>query len=210
MRQALARQLAHPRGMTGWAVGKLMAVANRQPTRLAIDALGLVAGQKVLDLGCGGGQAMAAMLDSPGRLEVHGIDRSARMVRDCARTNAKAIAAGLASVCEGQFEALPWANATFDRILASNVMYFWHDSRTVIGELRRVLKPGGRLVIYLTAAETMRKWNFAAARTHRLFAADDVHAALVDGGFGAEEVELRHLALPAGVSGLLAIAERHA
>lgn len=208
MRQVLARQLAHPRGMAGWAVGKLMAFANRQPTGLAIEALGLCAGQNVLDLGCGGGQAIAAMLDRIGDGEVHGIDGSARMVSDCARANAAAIAVGRASVRQGRFEALPWADATFDRILASNVMYFWHDSRIVIGELRRVLKPGGRIVIYLTAAETMRKWNFAAAGTHRLFDADDVRAALVDGGFGAQDIALRQIALPGGVSGLLAIVER--
>jgi arsenite methyltransferase len=206
MWHTFARQLANPRGVSGWVVGKLMKRANRQPTRLAIDALDIQNGDVVLDLGCGAGQAMAIMLPLAGRGGVHGIDQSETMVHEAARSNADAIRSARATVRLGHFENLPFPDAMFDRILASNVMYFWHDSDVVIREIRRVLKPGGTLAIYLTDAATMRGWKIASAGTHRLFGATAVAAALEDGGFACENISVAQVAITGGIAGLIALA----
>ncbi len=202
MWHAFARQLAHPRGISGWAVGKLMKRANRQPTQLAVDALDIQSGDEVLDLGCGAGQAMALMVPLAGHGRVYGVDQSAAMVAEAIRSNRK----GHVSVRQGAFEQLPFPDASFDKILASNVMYFWHDSRLVLREVSRVLKPGGRLAIYLTDAATMQGWKIAGAGTHRLFGPEAVRIALEEGGFCGEAISVTPVAITGGITGLIALA----
>ncbi len=206
MWRRVAQQLSNPNGMTGKLVGMLMTRANRLPTRLAIDALGILPGHNVLDLGCGPGQAIAQMLPLafPGR--VSGIDQSPTMIGQAQRANRAAIASGRARLDLGAFEKLPYRDASFDRILASNVAYFWHDGDAVLREVRRVLKPGGRLSIYVTDAETMRGWKIARAGTHRLFSPEDLRGMLVQAGFAPTGVAVDTVKLPAGVSGIVATA----
>lgn len=169
-------QLSHPRGRGGWLVGQAMRVANRAPTRLALDALDVRAGHVALDLGCGPGEGVALL--AARAAHVHGVDVSDTMIAAAHRTNRAAIAQGRVTLAPGRFEAIPLPDASVDRILAANAAYFWSDMAAVIGEIRRVVRPGGRLALYLTAAETMRDWTFADARTHRHFDADDLQAAL--------------------------------
>ena len=206
MWRRVAQQLSNPNGMAGKVVGMLMTRANRLPTQLAIDALGILPGQDVLDLGCGPGQAIAQMLPLafPGR--VSGIDQSPTMIGQAQRANRAAISSGRARLDLGAFEKLPYPDACFDRILASNVAYFWHDAAAVLEEVRRVLKPGGRLAIYVTDAETMRGWKIAGAGTHRLFSPEDLRNILVRAGFAPTGVVVDSVKLPAGVVGIVATA----
>jgi ubiquinone/menaquinone biosynthesis C-methylase UbiE len=188
--------------MFGLAVGRLMKLANREPTRLAIEALDIRPGNDVLDLGCGPGQAAAQMvsLASPGR--VYGIDQSATMIATARRTYRDA------EFRQASFDALPFADGSFDRILASNVMYFWHDTAMVLAEIRRVLRQGGKLAIYLTSGETMRHWRIAHAGTHRLFQLKDVQDVLTIAGFSPDRISLNEVRLNGGVTGIIAVAER--
>jgi len=155
--------LSNPSGLAGQLVGHLMRVANRQPTRLAIEALGIQPGEDLLDLGCGPGQATAQMLPlaHPGR--VCGIDQSTVMITQASHRNRAALQHGNAWFGVASFELLPFPDDRFDGVLASNVMYFWHDTAPVLSEIKRVLRPGGRVAIYLTSADTMRHWRLASA-----------------------------------------------
>ncbi len=80
----------------------------------------------------------------------------------------------------------------------------------VAWQLRRVLKPGGRLAIYVTDAGTMRRWKFAGPDTHRLFTDEEVRARLVEGGFDPHAIDIERIGLPGGVRGLVATAIRNA
>jgi SAM-dependent methyltransferase len=205
MWHAFARQLSNPTGLAGRLVGRLMRIANRQPTRLAIDALAIQPGEDVLDLGCGPGQAAAQMLPlaRPGR--VCGMDQSAVMIDQARHLNREAVRTGEARFDVAGFDALPFPDGSFDAVLASNVMYFWHDTAPVLAEIRRVLRPGGRLSIYLTSAETMRGWKLVGAGTHRLFSAEDVSRAMQDAGFQSQDFEVRSVRIEGGVDGILAL-----
>ncbi len=204
MWRGFARQLSNPSGMAGIAIGALMKVANREPTRLAVAALDIRSGHDVLDLGCGPGQAVSAMLCCAAPGTVTGIDQSPTMIAQANAGNRRAVASGQAAFVKGGFDALPFADKSFDRVLASNVMYFWHETGPVVRELRRVLRPGGKLAIYLTCSETMRHWKIANAGLHRLFDAEQVRFALTDAGFAPDHVSVEKIELRGGVCGLVA------
>lgn len=204
MAHALGRQLGRPAGLAGRLVGRLMPVLNARPTRLAIEALEIGNGDAALDIGFGAGDGVALLARRATR--VCGIDHSPLMLERALRRNRMAVREGRVELRLGDFAALPWPDASFDAILAANVVYFWREPERVVAELRRVLRPGGRLAIYATAAETMRNWAFAGPETHRHVVAAELMPMLVEGGFTPQRITIRALALPAGVAGLLALA----
>ncbi len=198
----IGRQLAHPHGWAGWLTGAMMGVVNRGPNAAVLAALDLGADDTVLDAGCGAGQLMRAMLRQAWRVD--GFDGSPLMVRQAAKCNAGAISAGRSSVKQGDFAALPYGDASFDRIAAANVIYFWQDIPAIIAEMRRVLRPGGRLVIYATAAESMAGWRFAQTGTHRLFTPPALEAELRAAAGDALTLAVECVAISGGITGIIA------
>jgi SAM-dependent methyltransferase len=117
-------------------------LANAYYERPAILALaGDVTGHRILDAGCGSGPLSAALRDR-GAI-VTGIDSSAKML-ELARQRLGARAdlhlADLGS-------PLPLPDGRFHDVIASLVLHYLEDWAGPLGELRRVLKPGGRLIV---------------------------------------------------------------
>lgn len=113
--------------------------------RVAAKHLNLSAGQKVLDLGCGIGGATfpLAEITGPAGLAA-GVDISAAMVEA-----AKSRKGGCAGVefRVGEACAIPYADGFFDAARSERVFLYLPDRLGAIQEIKRVLKPGGRLVL---------------------------------------------------------------
>ncbi|MCZ2814468.1 class I SAM-dependent methyltransferase [Modestobacter sp. VKM Ac-2979] len=106
-----------------------------------LDLAGDVRGRRILDAGCGSGP-LAAELRARGAV-VTGFDSSAVMV-DLARERL----GGDADVQVADLAApLPFADGGFDDVTASLVLHYLRDWTAPLSELRRVLRPGGRLVL---------------------------------------------------------------
>lgn len=158
--------------------------ADEQALVFALAAL--EAGERVLDVGCGDGQFTAPAADRAG-IAV-GLDRSTAML-DAARRRF----AGRADLdwVRGNAEHLPFADASFEVVLAITVLSCAHDPQAVVDEAARVLRPGGRVVL----GELGRHSPWAALRRTRGWFGDTTwrHARFFTGD------ELRGLARQAGL-----------
>jgi SAM-dependent methyltransferase len=206
--KAIGRQLAHPTGVGGCAVGYAMAIANRQPIHVAINALAIVPNDVVLELGFGPGRAVAklAALALSGR--VLGIDHSSAMLAQASRYNRCAIAIGRVRLEQGRFDHLPLPGGSVDKILAANVAYFFRDNGTEMREANRVLRPGGTIAIYVTDKSSMAGWRFAQKETHRAFDDDDLITLIRLGGFTDDAITIVRLMMGVGITGLLALVRK--
>lgn len=114
--------------------------------RAAVDSLSLVNGAALLDLACGTGDvALEAARRVPG-VRITGVDPSGKML---AIARDKARRAGLETIefAPGSAEQLPFDDAAFDAATMAFGIRNVPDRPTALRELRRVLRPGGRLAI---------------------------------------------------------------
>ncbi|MFI9818642.1 class I SAM-dependent methyltransferase [Saccharothrix variisporea] len=117
-------------------------LVNAYYTRPAIlDLLGDVRGRRVLDAGCGAGSVASGLVERGA--VVSGFDRSAKMVELARRRLGDGVDLEVADIAE----PLPYPDAVFDDAVAALVLHYLEDWTTPLAELRRVLKPGGRLVV---------------------------------------------------------------
>lgn len=120
-------------------------------TTVDFRRLHLEPGHKVLDLGCGEGRhAITAWLEAP--VQVVGLDLSARDLATAADRATEFQApdeSGRRALgwVRGSGLTLPFADATFDRVICAEVLEHIPDYRSVLGEIERVLKPGGILAV---------------------------------------------------------------
>lgn len=187
-----------------------MAMANRRPNGIAIDALGVTPTDTILELGFGPGEGARALNVLAPRGLVLGIDRSPEMLALASWRNREAIKAGRVRLRLGRFDALPFAPESIDKILAVNVIYFFRKDADEIREAMRVLRSGGVMAVYATHRSTMSRWKFAGPDTHSHFDEDALRNLAVHGGFAADAVSVRDVALPFGIRGLLAILRKSA
>ncbi|MGW7452438.1 class I SAM-dependent methyltransferase [Streptomyces sp. NPDC054787] len=114
---------------------------NAYYERPAMIALaGDVAGRRVLDAGCGSGPLSAALRDRGA--DVTGIDASAGMLALARRR----LGADAALHVVDLRDRLPFEDGAFDDVVASLVLHYLEDWGPTLAEMRRVLRPGGRLI----------------------------------------------------------------
>ena len=121
---------------------------RRRALRRIVDAQGPL---EVLDLACGTGDFSLAIAQRMLRRgvagHVSGVDLSAGML---AVMDRKIAAAGLSeriSTAQGDGEKLPFPDASFDRVTIAFGIRNFENREAGLREMRRVLRPGGRLVI---------------------------------------------------------------
>jgi demethylmenaquinone methyltransferase/2-methoxy-6-polyprenyl-1,4-benzoquinol methylase len=120
--------------------------------REALLRAGLKSGMRVLDVATGTGlvirEALAILGDTPA---IVGLDRSGEMMRSGLKPCA-------IPLVQGSAERLPFADAQFDFISLGFALRHMSDLRSVFGEFRRVLRPGG-IVCMLEITPPERPWQ---------------------------------------------------
>ena len=143
---------------------------------------------RILDAGCGTGSAMTTTLARYGT--VWGMDIAAEALRFCRQR-------GAARLARASVARLPYPGGTFDLATSFDVLYEQavpSDSES-LRELRRVLVPGGRLLLRLPAYRWMRRSHDTVVHTRHRYTRAEVETLLRESGFLVEHVSYANAAL---------------
>jgi ubiquinone/menaquinone biosynthesis C-methylase UbiE len=149
-----------------------------------LDLLGLRAGERVLDAGCGSGvvtRELARRVGPTGR--VVGVDPGAGFLAVARELAAREGLADRTEFREGRVEALPFPDRSFDVVLAVTVLSHVPGGAEALPELIRVTRPGGRVGIFDIDTDGFVLAHPDRALTRRIIAAHSDHG-VVDGWLG--------------------------
>ncbi len=185
-------QLGFPHGrlasLTGWFLNRV----NRAAIHDAVALLELQPGQRVLEVGFGGGASLRLLLDAVGPTgEVFGTELSPELLTEARRRLIIPRLRGHLRLERAIVEKLPLPNASFDAVLSLHTIFFWLDVDRGFRELARVLVPGGRLVLGIGRPQELIELGFAQ-HGHRVVIPERLAAKLPEYGF--DRVEIRESA----------------
>ena len=194
-------------------------MAIKRQTYAIVDYLGIQRGERILDCGCGLGLLLGILLRLHGEsgserdLSLHGMDPDARSLR-FARSSFKSQRLHL---LQGDATGLPYADASFDKVVLSQVLEHVRDDRGALSEVRRVLRQRGTLTITVPhkhypfwydpinyvleglSLPPIRRGVLAGIWMYheRLYTPAELRARLTDAGFAVEDMrEVAHYGFP--------------
>ena len=143
--------------------------------RLVRNALGARPGERILDIGCGPGFYVAELLEEVGSEgSVTGLDRSPQMLAIAAR---RCRAFDNVAFREAEATSLPVDDRSFDAALCVQVLEYVPDVSAALNEMRRALRPGGRLVLWDIDWTTLSWHSTDLPRMKRVLQTWDSHLA---------------------------------
>jgi len=149
--------------MSDWDAAKYHRISDPQLAwgRAVATRLAPVAGERILDVGCGTGRLTEEIARTPG-ITVVGLDRSASMLRQAAGRG-QIPDVGLPTYVLGDGADLPFANA-FDAIFSAATFHWIPDHDRLFRSLYSALKPGGRVIAQCGGAQNLDRL-YGRART---------------------------------------------
>ncbi|MBP6508189.1 MAG: class I SAM-dependent methyltransferase [Opitutaceae bacterium] len=130
---------------------------------------------RVLDAGCGTGGLIRRL--GPMQPDWHwtGID-----VEPLACALARQL--GAQAVLEGSVSALPFGDGEFDAVVSADVLYHLDDDEAALHEMRRVLRPGGIMIINVPAHRWLWSYHDVAVHGRRRYGRSEMTAKLARAG----------------------------
>ncbi len=169
-----ARHAAH------WDSIRTMHSADGPVEAALVAALAGTPVGRLLDIGTGTGRM--AELFAPGAAHVTGFDMSPEMLR-IARARLQHLPAERFDLVQGDFGALPFADASFDTVLFHQVLHYAQAPELALAEAARVARPGARIALVDFAAHDREELRSAHAHARLGFTDEQVLALLSEAGF---------------------------
>jgi ubiquinone/menaquinone biosynthesis C-methylase UbiE len=146
---------------------------------------------RVLDVGCGTGNLLPFLEAAGYRMQEYvGVDLSPEMLR-IARSKPCHVPA---SWITADAARLPLRESSFDIAVSASVLHYWDDVDAGLAEIRRVLRPGGHLLLldWVRDPQPMRLLNawmrITRVRYQRMYSRAELQAALARAGFNVRSV----------------------
>ena len=144
------RRARRPSGPQGRAIYR-DPLYHRPNFQAILAVLGLKPDDYLVEVGCGGGAFLHDALKIG--CKAAAIDHSSDMVKVARQSNHAAIEQNRLEIREGDAGSLPYPDGTFTCAVMTGVFGFLPDPLQALGEIRRVLAPGGRLVLFTGSKE---------------------------------------------------------
>ncbi len=184
----IARQSARPSGILGRAIAWIMARETAADNAAARRLLEITPTDHVLELGFGHGHNVLELARAASRGFVAGLDHSEEMHALAEALCRTLIASGRVRLSCADSRELPYEDTTFDKAVGVHTVYFWPDPIQQLTELRRVLRPGGRLVLGFRPKEDGASKDFPET-VYRFYSQRDVEQMLQAAGFAQVRIE---------------------
>ena len=192
LRESIGRQCRKPEGTFGRMVARKMNRSHDDVTKWGLQFLEAGSGARLLDIGCGGGKNIENLATIAPHGKVIGLDHSRDMVTLSRQINLHLLQDERVGVVQASVSNLPFKAASFDAITAVETHFFWPDLVNDLREVRRVLRPGGMILLISEAyshpdfEERNREWEIMS--DFKIAAPDETKKSLEEAGL--VEVEL--------------------
>ncbi len=183
----LMDQYRRPTGHQGRIVAALMNREHKALTSWGLKHVNIASDSVILDVGCGGGKTVNRLAQRAIQGKVFGIDYSPDMVKYAKAVNKKFLAQNRVEIVEGSVEKMVFPANFFDLVTAVETYYFWPSLPDAFQEIKRVLKPNGKLLMVNEMVKD-RVYEVKHAKliekTHvRLLSLDEIRSILQSVGF---------------------------
>jgi ubiquinone/menaquinone biosynthesis C-methylase UbiE len=188
--QFIAAQLRKPEGDEGIQMGVRMNDGNKYINEHTIEALSATGNEDILEIGMGNGFFVHRILDHQPLVRYTGCDFSIEMVNDAKKRNYRFIKGGQASFFMATASDLPFEDNSFDKFFTVNTLYFWEDPVQTLADIRRVIRPAGKLYIAIRPKELMKAYPFVKYG-FKMYDAPDLESLLTANGFSVQQTIVR-------------------
>jgi SAM-dependent methyltransferase len=184
----IAKQSAFARGFLGRLIARIMARETYADNARAVELLGISAGDRVIDIGCGPGAMLELIARQNPDAKIVGIDPSPAMIQVATGRNAQAIGSGQTRILQAKVEDVPGQVGQFDKALCAHVIYFWNDLETRLDAIGSLLESRGKLSILYNPKGAAKTESFPDS-IYTFYETDELQAALDRAGFSVISFE---------------------
>ena len=192
--EMIVKQARMPTGKFGSFCARLMNIGHSKVTKWGLSHISINKDDTILDIGCGGGKTVNTLAKIATEGKIYGIDCSEVSVAVATSINKRLIKAGRVEILHASIESLPFSDDLFNLVIAVESYYFWPDLVNNLKEIRRVLKPGGSVILinamYRDERFEKRNSNWARIGNFTYHLPEEFRVFLKDAGYSSTQIEV--------------------